>query len=168
MADPQLPPSREHGPRLATWTFPSFVQHERTTGWFVVAGTIAVACIVFAFFDKNYLFPIIILLVGAILFQQTRREPEEVIFSIYGDGIELLGQNFYPYNEIKNFWILYQPPHAKYVYFRFGVGVRNNLRVPLDSENPLKVREVLSQFLQEDFTQETEPTVDALGRMLKL
>ena len=166
--DEQMPISPEHGKPLAFWFFPSFDQHDRSRAWYIMAIFLAIAFLVYSYFDKNYLFPIIIVIIAAILFQRERRQAEIIGFGIYNDGIELSGEGFHPYSQIKNFWIAYQPPAVRFLYFRVSAGIHGILRIPLEDENPVEIREILAQFLPEDLERETEPALDALGRRLKL
>ncbi len=153
---------------LLSWSFPSFEEHERSRSWYVLAVIVAILCLLYALWDRNFLFAIIVVIIGATLYQRLLRTPEEVGFCIREDGLEIIGQAFYPYKDIRNFWIIYEPPKVKDVYFMFSVGLRQPLRIPLETENPLHIRKVLSRYLPENLERETEPTIDALGRMLKL
>jgi len=157
----------DHGRTLAAWTFPEFVVHKRGKTWYISALIITVAVIIWSIFSKNYLFIIIIVIIGIIFIMQNRQSPPPIECRIKEDGIEL-GRNFYPFRDLKKFYIIYQPPLVKNIYFDFKSAVRPTLPISLEKENPLKIREILKKYLDEDLEKEEEPTSDAISRTLKI
>jgi len=157
----------DQGTVILEWSFPEFETYTRGTGWYVGAGGITLALIVYAIWTLNFLFAVMVLMVVVILFFHTIRPPLMVAFKMTEYGIHV-GRHFYPYREIKNFWIIYQPPDVKNLYFIFQTFVRPRLSIPLMNRNPLKVRELLLQYLPEDIDRESEPTSETLSRWLKL
>ena len=93
--------------------------------------------------------------------------PAQLMVSIFEDGIQA-GENFYAYRDLKSFWIIYEPPEVKTLYFDFKSAWRPRLPVPLAEENPVEVRRFLLKYLEEDLSRESEPTSDALSRLLRL
>ncbi|KKU49315.1 MAG: hypothetical protein UX68_C0001G0063, partial [Parcubacteria group bacterium GW2011_GWA2_46_9] len=70
--------------------------------------------------------------------------------------------------DLKSFWIIYEPPEVKMLYFDFKNAWRPRLPIPLQDENPIEVRRLLLKYLEEDLSRESEPTSDALSRLLRL
>jgi len=94
------------------WAVKEYVQHQRERRWYWVMGILAAALLVYAVIAGNYLFALIIVLFGIILFLHDLLEPMEVGFAITSVGI-ILGKKFYRYSELKNFWFIYNPPEVK-------------------------------------------------------
>jgi len=152
---------------LISWSFPEFHKHEHSKLWYLIVFGVSVLLIIFAIFTANWLFALIIIMIDAILMIMERKEPLDIEFTINEKGIEV-GGRFVSHKEINNFWIIYEPPEIKNVYFEFKSKVKPRLTIPLDNINPLKVRQILLERLTEDLSKENEPTSEALGRMLKI
>ena len=88
-------------------------------------------------------------------------------FAINEDGV-VLGSKFIAYKEIKDFFIIYEPPEVKTLHLEFNQGWRPRLAVPLGEQNPLAVREVLLKYLAENTERTEEPLSDYLSRKWKL
>jgi hypothetical protein len=128
---------------------------------------IGVFLLLFAIFTANFLFAMIIIIAAVILFLRHNEPAKNIIFTIYEDGIRV-GNKFYEFKEIKDFYVIYEPPEVKSLYFEFKSVLQPRLQISLEDMNPIKVREILLDYLEEDLDQENEPLSDGLGRMLKL
>lgn len=156
----------KYGEILAEWQVPEYIKYERDITWYVVAGVIAAALLIHAIITKNFLFVIIIFLVGTITYFHERRHPEMLDFMIVEGGI-ILGSKYYAYKELKGFWIIYEPP-VKLLYFGTDHTMRKELPIHLEKENPLEIREILLDYLDEDLDKEDIANEENLARLLKL
>jgi len=102
-----------------------------------------------------------------IIFLKATLGYKNLDFAIYERGLRV-GEKFYDFKEIKDFYEIYEPPEVKNLYFDFYSWVQPRLQIPLQSKNPVRVREILLDYLTEDLDQENEPFSDAMGRMFKL
>ena|SRR3989338_4548441 len=157
----------DHGPAFRSWFIPEYTQHERGRGWYAVAALVALGLIAWAIYSVNFLFAVLIVLTAIILLVRHSEMPAQLMVSIFEDGIQA-GENFYAYRDLKSFWIIYEPPEVKTLYFDFKSAWRPRLPVPLAEENPVEVRRFLLKYLEEDLSRESEPTSDALSRLLRL
>lgn len=155
-----------HGKTHLSWHFPEYIKHERGMSWYVVATIVSLAFVALAMWTNNFLFAAIVVMTFIIILLYNIRNPRRLTFQITEDGIDLEGK-FYPYKIIKAFWIIYEPPEVKTLYFHFK-GLKPRLSVPLGGEDPVKVREVLLQYAEEDKEQENESFGDVIERRLKL
>jgi len=150
------------------WEFQEYEQYERGFRWYLVMSLVALALIIFSVGSGNYLFALIVVLFVVIMILQNMQRPLGVVFAITDNGI-LLGDRFYSYNELDKFWLLYNPPLLKTLYFEPKNLVKHRLSVPLaDEANPSEIREFLNQFLSEDLEVEEEPLSEKLSRLLKI
>lgn len=149
------------------WWVREYEQHDRSRRWYIVSGLIGLALIVFALFTANYIFAVLIVLFAIVLYLHELQEPLEVYFAITDVGI-VLGRKFYRFSELSNFWIIYNPPEVKSLYFTLGNVLKHRLQVPLTEVNPVELREYLMQYLEEDLSQEDEPASDKLARVFKI
>ncbi|MBI4407402.1 MAG: hypothetical protein HY565_02785 [Candidatus Kerfeldbacteria bacterium] len=156
----------KYGRILAEWTVPEYIQYKRTLGWMIVMGGLATVFLIHALATRNFLFAIIIIIVAAIVYLHERRQPEQLEFLIVEGGI-VLGEHYYPYKELTGFWIIYEPP-VKLLYFGVNQTMRKELPVHLENQNPLAIRRILLQYIEEDFEKEDESTEEALARLMRL
>ncbi|MBI4414887.1 MAG: hypothetical protein HY566_01455, partial [Candidatus Kerfeldbacteria bacterium] len=76
--------------------------------------------------------------------------------------------HFYSYKDLATFWVVYEPPEVKRLFFTFKSSIRPHLAVPIEDQNPVAIRKTLQRYITEDLEREGEPATDALGRALKL
>jgi len=157
--------AKEHQP--IHWDFPEYIKHERKRGWYIWISLIGLSIIIYSLFTANYLFALLIVMFGIILVINHRQHPRKVEFKIDHKGIYVDGK-FYSYKEIDKFWVIYQPPHAKNLYFEFKTSIRPKLSIPLEKQDPLEIKSFLRQYLEEDLEQEEESLTDVIGRVFKL
>ena len=125
--------------------------------------TIGLIFVLYGIFSNNFLFSLIIILTGIILFVHSRQEPMPLPFQIAELGV-IVGKRFYHYDELKSFYLVYQPPEVKTLFFETKNPLRPHLRVSLYDVNPLQVRDTLRQFLTEDLDHTEEPLSDMIAR----
>ncbi len=157
---------QNHGQTLIKWHFPEFEKPERSMSWYIVMLTIFVALLIYSTVTLNFLFAIIIIMVVIILFLHQRKDPLELEIKITEAGIEI-GEKFYAYKDLDKFFIIYEPPEISNLYLEFKNKLKPSLSIPLKKENPIKVRDILIDFLAENVDQEDEPSSDSLTRWLK-
>ncbi len=155
------------GELVFSWTVPEYDQHDRSRQWYIIAGVIGAGLLLFSLISGNYLFTLIVVLFGIILFLQDIQPPMDVFFGITEAGI-IVGDIYYPFKDIVNYWIVYNPPGVKNLYFTTNNILKHRLQVPLLDNDPRPIRDFLNQFIVEDLDQEEEPLSDRLGRVLKL
>ncbi len=163
MAEPQEP----RGDVLTEWTFPEFTKHDRGRAWYIAYAVVLAGLLVFCIMSKNFTFALLLVLLTMVILIRLRREPLPVRFAIRDEGIEV-GTSWYPWRELKEFWIIYRPPVIKKIYFTFKTAMRPDLDISLESENPIRIRQLLSERLLENASREEEPTGDQITRALKL
>lgn len=163
MAEPQEP----RGDVLMEWTFPEFVRHERGRGWYLGYSVITLGLIVFGILSSNYTFAMLLVLLTLVIIIRLRRDPLPVHFAIRDEGIEV-GGDYHPWRELKEFWIIYRPPTVKKIYFIFKSGLRPEIDIALEDQNPIRVRQYLSERLLENASREEEPSGDQISRFLKI
>ncbi len=158
----------DHGKILASWQFPEFRKHQRSALWYLIAIIIIGALIAYSLFTQSYIFLIIIFLFVFVMFLLSRRSAPLLNIELNEDGVVIGEKTFYQWKDIKSFWIIYDPPEVKNLYFDFKSAVRPSISISLENENPLRIRKILSHYLTEDTEKENESFSDGLQRILKL
>lgn len=159
-------PKGEHGRIWAEWLFDEYPQHERNRVWYFWFIVIVAGLIVYAILANNPLFAVIIFMVAFIIFFQGRKQPNQIKFQITEDGL-ILDDKIYEYNRIGQFWIIYNPPDVKELFFDFKNSLRPEMSIPLQNMNPVRIREFLLKYLKEDLTKEHEGFSRGARRLLK-
>ncbi len=149
------------------WWVKEYEKRERSKRWYMIAAISVVGLLAYSLISQNYLFSLIVVLFGIIVYLHDMQNPIDVYFAITEVGV-ILGKKFYRYNELSTFWIIYNPPEVKNLYFTLNNMVKHRLQVPLLDYDPRPVRDYLKKFLKEDLDQEEEPMSDRLARTFKL
>ncbi len=155
------------GKIIYEWLVKEYEQYDRNRRWYWIASIVGAVLILFGLLTADYLFVLVLVLFGIVLFLHDLRPPLDVYFGITETGI-ILGKKFYRYTELNNFWIIYNPPEVKNLYFSLDNIVKHRIQVPLLDYDPRPIRDYLLQFVEEDLNEEEEPFSDRLARILKI
>lgn len=156
------------GDLLMMWTMEEFHQHERGTGWYVTFCVLGLGLIVWALLSANYIFAILLILMGTYMLMEHFRDPANVPVMVLTTGL-VVGNHYHPWDEIKDFSIVYEPPEVRKLYLDFHPV--KHLPVGLDfpeDMNPNELRETMLEFAREDLDRKEESFVDYMRRLYKL
>jgi len=158
----------ELGEKITGWSIPEYDKHERQRNWYIISAVVGLIFLIYSFSGGNFLFAAIIIIGALVIIIHDGQEPMNINFVITDEGLAV-GKNFYSYDVIKDFSIVYKPrENVKNLYFEFKNVVRPRLSVPLKSMNPLPIRENLLKYLPEDLERTDQPLSEALAKMFKL
>jgi hypothetical protein len=147
-----------------TWDKPPMV---RSRLWYTITGTVALGLVVYAVLTANYLFAIIVLMLGVTMLVTGLKKPRLVKVAITNLGIAIADE-FYPFKEIKDFSIVYNPPEVQNLYIDFVSVIKPMVTIDLGDANPNLVRDILLRFAFENLQREDEHFTDILRRVYKL
>lgn len=149
------------------WLFKEYEQYDRSKRWYIIVLILGIAMVAYALFTANYLFALVIILFGIVMYLHEMQAPMDVYFGITETGV-ILGKKFYKFSELEGFWIIYNPPDVKNLYFRLKNVVKFRIKIPLMDFDPNPIREYIKRYLIEESEQEEEPLSDRLARLLKI
>jgi hypothetical protein len=147
-----------------TWEFPPV---ERSRSWYLIAGTAALGMIIYGLLTANYGFAIIIIMFAVLVIMKDVRKPAQVTAAITTHGI-VFNHEFFTYDSIKDFAIVYNPPEVKNLYITFTNRLSPMLSIPLEEANPIRLRQTLLPYLFENIDRDDESLTDTLTRVYKL
>jgi len=150
-----------------SWKIVENESDDRTRQWYITSIVIGILLLIYCVWTANFLFGMIIFIIAVIYYFQKIRETKKIDFIIFSAGIQI-GDQMIPYKDIKSFFIIYEPPAIKQLYFQLKSGLFGRVSIPLGDINPIKVREILLDYIDEDLEAEDEPLSDSMGRMFKL
>ena len=165
LADPPLP--EDIGEVHVEWSFPEYVRRDKGKWWYIIVSILVGLCLLYAVLTENVLFAVILILGLFVIISQYFQAPRQIPVVIGEDGV-IIDRKFYPHKVLKSFWIIYEPPDVKYLYIDFRNSVSKSLPVPLEDINPLMVREVMLNYLEEDLEKEEEDFDETFARMMNI
>jgi hypothetical protein len=149
------------------WEVDEYPAHQRSKVWYIIASVVGVALIIYDVATANFLFAVIILMVGVITLLSSLVPPDRVPVVITNTGV-VVSDLYYDFQSIKDFSIAYDPPHVKNLYLEFHSPWQPLLTVPLEDIDPNQVRELLLPYCQENLQRVEENLTDVLRRLYKL
>lgn len=150
---------------LVHWRGPEFEHYPRDRQWYVGAALILCAIIVYAIFTDSIIMAIVFILVGLTGYLLLSRPQKVIDFAITYDGV-LVGNEMYKYDEIRSFWIFYEPPHTRVISLHMKGHFRPYLHVPLHQIDPVIVLENLRKFIPE--IKQEQGFIDIFERLLRM
>src|SRR3989338_10331473 len=91
---------------------------------------------------------IVFLLLGGVYYLTHNQKPKIIEIQMTQLGVQV-GKDFYPYNMINAFWVVYQPPFVQRLYLRVGSKSFRHVKIELNDQNPVEVRHLLAREVPE-------------------
>ncbi len=150
---------------LYRWQAPEYESYSRDKKWYAVMTLGLLAIVTYAFFTNSPLMAITFILIGIIEYIYISREPKILDFYITPKGI-VVGNEIYEFEQMKSFWIFYDPETIKSLSLRIKSGVVPFLQIPLNNADPNEIHQILIQYLPE--IEQEYRLRDSISRMLRL
>jgi len=148
-----------------SWIAPEFIEYQKNPKWYVSLLIVGVILLAYAIWQKDILTFITFLALIFAAYVFAHRKPKQVKVNLTGKGIGLNSEE-YPYNSLKSFWIIYNPPEVKTLHIETTQYLNKELVIQLQEVDPNDVRALLERYLPENFEKE-ESYTDKLMRKLK-
>jgi hypothetical protein len=165
MAEEQ--PQVDIGRPVLEWEVDEYPTHDRSKYWYILSGSIGFILLIYAVSTANFLFAVIILMLGIVTLLSTFIPPDRVMVILTTTGI-VVGDMYYDYDAIRDFSIAYDPPEVKYLYLEFHSPWQPLISIPLEEIDPNIIRENLLPFCFENLDRTEESLTDVMRRMYKL
>ena len=149
------------------WVIDESAATKRGVRWHIGAAGIGMVLMLWAVVTVNFLFAVIVLLIGLSIFLESARGTKELPVTLTTEGIHV-SETLYRYKDIRDFWIITDPDGIHTLFLRFTSSLKPRLPLEIRQYDPEHVRAFIGQFVPEDVTEETESFSDALGKILKL
>lgn len=152
---------------LFVWEMPAHEYHPRTSRWYLIVSLIALASVIYGVWVNNYLFALIMLVSAVILILAGNDEPQRILVQIGHNGIVVDGE-FVEYDKLADFSIIYHPPFTKMLYIERKLSFKPRLKLFLEDEDPMEIRDHLLKYLPENLALRDEHFSDIVGRLLRI
>ncbi len=150
---------------LLHWRAPEFEVTDRDHKWYFYVTAILLIIVAYAIFTNSLIMAITFILIGMVGYIYIHKEPRILDFALTEDGI-VAGREIYDFADMKSFWIFYEEDGLQVVSFHTNSYLLPYLHVPIHDQDPVKIREILLEYLSEE---KHEPGIlEVLDRVLHL
>ncbi|HBU10367.1 MAG: hypothetical protein US57_C0010G0031 [Candidatus Moranbacteria bacterium GW2011_GWC2_37_73] len=153
------------GEVLHQWKAPEFEVYEKSARWYIIFGLFIVAMIAYAMSTNSPIMAITFILLGIVGYIYLQKDPRVITFSITSKGVTA-DKEMYLYENIHSFWIFYDPNHTKTISLHTKASMLPFVHIPLNNEDPVKMREFLMQNIPE--IKQDPGLIDAIERVLHI
>lgn len=165
--DPDFHEQLAEAQDLFVWETPAYERHDRGKKWYIIMGLVALGLVTYAVIVGNILFAFIILIAAIIITLAGNERPHKVLVQVGENGVVVNG-DFLLFDDIDHFAIVYQPPHIRVLYLYPKSVFRHRVRIQLGGQDPVQIRNHLTQYVEEDLDLRDEHASDILAKLFKL
>ena len=154
------------GKIVLQWTAPEYISHEKDKKWYMAAGIVVLAGLIWAAATGSWSMALAIVVFAAVYeYIHIYHPPKEITVKIKENGIKV-GHIFYRYSDMQAFWIIYS--HGlKTLNLRVSKAVLSEVVLQLNDQDPVELRKYLIGQIIE-IEGRNERFGDILLRLLKL
>ncbi len=133
------------------WSAPEFPYYEKSLLWHVGVGIVAIAVIVIALFQKNFLFAVFALVGGGLVMFWGHREPATLEFTLSEKGLDIHTRKFYPFEGLTGFAIVEDDEESDIdeLVLRTKSALNSYLKLTIPRDHREKIKTFLARFLPE-------------------
>jgi hypothetical protein len=149
------------------WVAPEFAYYHKESGWYWLVIILAIFVGAFGIWQGNLMFVFFVAFSAILLIVWGRRQPRNLKFLLDEEGLEILGEKFYPLQNFKGFAIVdahHDPDYAELILFS-----KNKATFPLKilflNGDQEKMRDFLKGHLAEE--EYRESLTEGLLRVIK-
>jgi len=146
-----------------SWQTSSFGYNPSKKYLYIFITALLVAAGLLFYLRIDMLLAIVFIMVAVIFFIDSRKKPAQIDVLITDTHIEVGEKRFY-YHELKSFWLEYQIFGVKELIVYTKKWYMPPLRIQLENQNPLKIRELLIDQMPEK--ENSKSIIDILGDRL--
>lgn len=150
MSEKQAETVTKSDPSIFTeWTTLAYRQTEKSKGWYGFMGLIVLLFIAYDLLTGGWVVSITFLILAAVYYLSESKPAPVVKVTISDHGIRF-GTQYFPYDQLKSFWIL-NDPEVRMLYLTSYKGVNRQISIMIPEEvNIIKLREYLLLELTEE------------------
>ena len=137
-----------------SWSASEYENSAKSSEWYWTLGILTVALAIAALLLKNMLFASFIVLAGFTAALYGAKTPKNIDLSVGAKGVRI-GNKIYPYENLKSFWVRYEPAGKKEIEVISKKLFMPRLILPLGDTDPNKIRAILVRVLKEEEIKES-------------
>jgi hypothetical protein len=144
---------------------PEEIKYEKGYRWYLTFILIAAILLIYFIVIRNAMGLVLFAIIFALTLIVSFKDPRTITVTITYDGIYVDRRTFYPFENIKFFGMFTQPPIG-FISLYLDNGFLNYTRIPIGTEDPEAVAEILEHFIPRQDNQES--FIDKFDQILKL
>lgn len=152
-----------------SWTAPEFEYREKKEGWYWVSIIVAILILVFAVWQRNFLFAFFVMVAEIMIIVWGEKRPKNIDFSINERGLNIGQEKTYSHKEVESYGFLEEADGewlAMVIGFKKHIRPKVKIRIPKGAAN--KIRSAYEKFAPEAREVEIEHSLlDAIERLIK-
>lgn len=148
------------------WEAPEYDHHAKDIAWYWVSIGIALILLVFAVWQRNYLFAFFIIVAEILIIVWAEKEPPHWHFTVNEKGVHIKGHKSYSYHHIHSFHV-YEHELSPWdeLLFHLKGKVHPTLMVKFPKAQAREIRQALSRHIP--YVEKEESFADVLRRYLR-
>jgi len=154
-----------HNNVLIAWAAPAYTDHSKGVVWYAIAALTLVGILWYSLMSGSWSTAVVFILFAGVYVMSMQHKAPDVMSGITELGVQS-GTEFYPFSQIKGYWVVYQPPSVKVLHLQL-VGKKQDISIQLGDQSPVEVRNLLSREIPE-IEGKGEPFINYITRILKL
>ena len=132
-----------------SWIAPEYLQHTKSSVWWLTAAVIWLAAIVAEALSGNWSMLLATVVFGIVYWYiHEHHPPRHTKVNLSELGVKI-GHTSIPYADIETFWVIYDPPFTRRLFLRLKTGVFQELIIELESQNPQQITSFLERYIPE-------------------
>lgn len=147
------------------WSGLEYQHRPKTQEWYWLVGGIGFFCILLAAWWQNFLALVFAAIATFTVMLLGARPPQPITYTLLHRGVRI-GQQLYPYDTLKSFWIIEEPAERRKIIVESQRFFMPHIILPLPAELEAEtVKRFLLQYLPEEKHDESIADLvgDALG-----
>lgn len=150
---------------LFRWSAPEHEPYTVGKRFYLFSTLFLTGLIIYALVSDSPIMAITFILIGIVGYIFLQKEPKVLDFSINYKGI-IAGNEIYEFENLKSFWIFYDPPYEKILSLRSKGSFAPYIHIPVNNADPVRIREILINFIPE--VKQEHNLVDTVERFLHM
>lgn len=151
---------------VISWITPEYILHEKGRLWTIIAVITVIIAAILGILTDGWTFSLAVVVFAVVYYILHIEHPKDLEVKISEFGIKI-GAKIYSFNNIKAFWIIYEPPYVKTLTIQVKGEWLSEVVIQLNGEDPSKVRQFLGGKLPE-LKDKAEAFSDVLLRIFKI
>jgi hypothetical protein len=130
------------------WTAPEHPDHQRGLIWKIIMTMIVLGGAYFAFIYDSWTFALVIIVFAVVYGIINLKPVKNVSIKISNIGVKV-GRREYPFQKIKGFWVIYEPPFTTALYIKVPGELMPEIEIAIHNQNPSEIRSMLIKKVPE-------------------
>ncbi len=148
------------------WQAPEYFHYQKDVSWYWLVLILGIVTIVFALWQKNFLFAVFVIIAEVLLFYWGRTQPRVIEFKLSERGLEF-DKKLYPYDEFVYFSVNENTGTDNFgqIAFKTKSHFKSLLDICIDKDKIASIREKLAKYLEEH--EHEENIVDSFLKLFR-